>query len=50
MTWLVSLMFAMSLLTPRETSVRTGLDRPYAFSDTLAVRSVVRLNKTPGPM
>jgi hypothetical protein len=27
-------MFAMDLLTACETSVRTGLDRPYAFSDT----------------
>jgi hypothetical protein len=27
-------MFAMDLLTSCETSVRTGLDRPYAFSDT----------------
>jgi len=27
-------MFAMSLVTPCETSVRTGLERPYAFSDT----------------
>ena len=34
MTCLLSLMFAMSLLTPCETSVRTGLERPYAFSDT----------------
>jgi len=34
MTCLLSLMFAMSLLTPCETSVRTGLERPYAFTDT----------------
>ena len=34
MTCLLSLMFAVSLLTPCETSVRTGLERPYAFSDT----------------
>ena len=34
MTCLLSLMFAMSLLTPCETSVRIGLERPYAFSDT----------------
>lgn len=34
MTCLLSLMFAMSLLTPCETSVRTGLDRPYAFIET----------------
>jgi hypothetical protein len=27
-------MFAMNLLTPCEISVRTGLERPYAFSDT----------------
>ena len=27
-------MFAINLLTPCETSVRTGLDRPYAFRDT----------------
>jgi len=50
MTCFLSLMFAMSLSTPCETWVRTGLARPYAFSDILAVRSVVRLNKTPGPM
>ncbi len=31
---LLSLMFAMSLLTPCETSARTGLERPYAFRDT----------------
>ena len=35
MTCLLSLMFAMSLLTPCETSVRTGLERPYAFRETL---------------
>jgi hypothetical protein len=34
MTCLLSVMFAMSLLTPCETSVSTGLERPYAFSDT----------------
>ena len=34
MTGLLSLMFGMGLLTPCETSVRTGLDRPYAFRDT----------------
>jgi hypothetical protein len=34
MTCLLILMFAMDLLTACETSVRTGLDRPYAFSDT----------------
>ena len=34
MTGLLSLMFGMDLLTPCETSVRTGLDRPYAFRDT----------------
>lgn len=34
MTCLLSLMFAMNLLTPCETSVRTGLDRPYAFIET----------------
>lgn len=34
MTCLLSVMFAISLLTPCETSVRTGLDRPYAFRDT----------------
>ena len=34
MTCLLSLMFAMSLLTPCETSVRTGLDRAYAFIET----------------
>jgi hypothetical protein len=34
MTCLLSLMFAMSLLTPCETSVRIGLERPYAFIDT----------------
>ena len=34
MTCLLILMFAMDLLTAYETSVRTGLDRPYAFSDT----------------
>ena len=34
MTCLLSLMFAMDLLTSCETSVRTGLDRPYAFRDT----------------
>ncbi len=27
-------MFAMSLVTPCETPVRTGLERPFAFSDT----------------
>jgi hypothetical protein len=27
-------MFAMSLVTPCETSLRTGLDRPYAFIET----------------
>jgi hypothetical protein len=34
MTCLLYFMFAMSLVTPCETSVRTGLERPYAFSDT----------------
>jgi hypothetical protein len=34
MTCLLSLMFAMNLLTPCETSVRTGLDHPYAFIET----------------
>ena len=35
MTCLLSLMFALSLLTPcEETSVSTGLERPYAFRDT----------------
>jgi hypothetical protein len=34
MTCLLSLMFAMSLVTPCETSLRTGLDRPYAFIET----------------
>lgn len=29
-----SLIFAISLMTPCETSIRTGLDRPYAFSNT----------------
>jgi hypothetical protein len=33
MTCLLSVMFAMSLLTPCETSVSTGLERPYAFRD-----------------
>ena len=28
-------MFAMSLLTPCETSIRIGLERPYAFRETL---------------
>ena len=34
MNCLLSVMFAINLLTPCETSVRTGLDRPYAFRDT----------------
>jgi len=34
MTCLLSFMFAMSLVTPCETPVRTGLERPFAFSDT----------------
>ena len=34
MICLLSVMFAINLLTPCETSVRTGLDRPYAFRDT----------------
>ena len=34
MTCLLPLLFAISLLTPCETSVRTGLERPYAFIDT----------------
>jgi hypothetical protein len=34
MTCLLSVMFAISLLTPCETLVRTGLERPYAFGDT----------------
>jgi len=35
MTCLLSLMFAMSLLTPCETSLQIGLERPYAFRETL---------------
>ena len=34
MTCLLSFMFALSLLIPCETSVRTGLDRPSAFIET----------------
>ena len=34
MICLLSFMFAMSLVTPCETSFRTGLELPYAFSDT----------------
>lgn len=34
MTRFLSLMFAMSLVTPCETTVRTGLERPYAFRET----------------
>jgi hypothetical protein len=34
MTCFLSLIFAISLMTPCETSIRTGLDRPYAFSNT----------------
>jgi hypothetical protein len=34
MTCLLSLMFALSLMTPCETSVRTGLDRASAFIET----------------
>ena len=34
MDCLLSLMFAMSLVTPCETLDRIGLERPYAFSDT----------------
>jgi hypothetical protein len=34
MTCLLSLMFAISLLAPCETSISTGLERPYAFRDT----------------
>ena len=34
MNCLLSVMFAINLLIPCETSVRTGLDRPYAFRDT----------------
>jgi hypothetical protein len=34
MTCLLSLMFAMSLVTPCDTSASTGLERPYAFRDT----------------
>ena len=34
MTCFLSVMFAISLLTPCETSVRTGLERPYAFRET----------------
>ena len=34
MTCLLSLMFATSLLTPCETSISTGLERPYAFMET----------------
>jgi hypothetical protein len=30
----MSLLFAMSLVTPCETSVRSGLERPYAFTET----------------
>jgi hypothetical protein len=33
MSCLLPLLFAMSLLTPCETSVSTGLARPYAFID-----------------
>lgn len=36
MTCLLPLLFAMNFLTPCETSVRIGLERPYAFSDTLS--------------
>jgi len=34
MNCLLSLMFAINLLTPCETSISTGLERPYAFRDT----------------
>ncbi len=34
MTCLLSLMFALSLMTPCGTSVRTGLDRASAFIET----------------
>ena len=34
MTCFLSVMFAISLLTPCETSAHTCLDRPYAFRDT----------------
>jgi hypothetical protein len=34
MSCLLSFMFALSLLTPCESSVRTGLDRPSAFIET----------------
>ena len=34
MSCLLSLMFALSLVTPCETSLRTGLDRPYSFIET----------------
>ena len=30
----MSLLFAMSLVTPCETSVRSGLERPYTFIET----------------
>jgi hypothetical protein len=33
-TCLLSLIFAINLLTARESSIRTGLERPYAFRDT----------------
>ena len=34
MTCLLSFMVTVSLLTPCETSVCTGLERPYAFTET----------------
>jgi hypothetical protein len=30
----MSLLFAMSLVTPCETAIRSGLERPYAFTET----------------
>ena len=34
MSCFMSLLFAISLVTPCETPVRIGLDRPYAFTET----------------
>jgi hypothetical protein len=34
MSCFMSLLFAMSLVTPCETPVRLGLERPYAFTET----------------
>ena len=50
MTCFLSLMFAMSLVTPCETAVRTGLERRMRSERPLSLRLVVHLNKTPGPM